>query len=75
MTCGYAVKDETGVLIATVSPTKIGAMVNWLVFVPRVFAMRDWPDSYVLLQFDRLKTRYHAALVKVEVTEAVDIAP
>ena len=48
MTIGYAVLDDEGnILVRTVSPTALGAKVNWLVRERGAFILDSAPEDFV----------------------------
>lgn len=47
MTIGYAVLDDEGnILVRTVSPTALGAKVNWLVRERGAFILDSAPEDF-----------------------------
>lgn len=65
----FAVQDKGGINIRTVSPTRIAAMVNWLLVEARVLILRGSPDAEV----ERLWEKYRDGAELVPVTVAVTL--
>jgi hypothetical protein len=49
---GFAIVTDGVIDVATVSPTKVGAMVNWL-YRAGVYPHASWSDEQVESAFDR----------------------
>ncbi len=67
---GWAVKEASGaIIVATVSPTKTAAMVNWLVVRANIAVMADVAAHAVDHAFRLAAPLRGARLVQVEIRE------
>ncbi len=70
MSRGYGIKNAYGqILITTVSPTQIEAMVNWLYVEAGVMPLARHKDEYIRSVFIPNAKRLGATLVEIEVKE------
>ena len=67
---GYAIKDANGNIdVRTVSPTKLGAMVNWLTPTLGFIISAKATDELITQAFDDLKAFHGVACIRVDVGE------
>lgn len=71
MTTGWAIKDgqDGPIIVATVSPTRRGALVNWLVACARVPILQRHSDGLIetiWLKHSKDETRARAVMVRIE---------
>jgi len=69
---GYAVYAGEDCMVATISPTEVGAHVNFLIIVPRIMALDQWTDAYIKQMFDRLTVGSKYKCVQVCINPAQD---
>jgi hypothetical protein len=68
--CGFAVVQKGKIMIETVGPTDISAMVNWLCASHSFLMPSGVPDSYVRRAFRQAAEPKSAEVVRVNVVEA-----
>lgn len=66
---GWAVADAGGILVRTVSPTRRGAIVNWLVSFCGVLVHSGWKDDMIETQFVTRSLAHRARVVEVLIEE------
>lgn len=67
---GYAIVTENEVLVPTVSPTRVGAIVNWLVVVAGFTVSNDVSDEEVEEAWSRCKGISECAQVRIEIVHS-----
>lgn len=65
---GWAITIDGRIKVETVSPTRIGALVNWLVVNHKLVVTNNVPDSLFEEAFAAHAEREKAALVQVTIT-------
>ncbi len=62
MTSGFAIRNNGEILVHTISPTKIGAIVNWLVVNGGIAIPNDCSDGIInqlfLMETDSIKKNF-----------------
>lgn len=64
---GYAIVEKGGLMVATISPTDIGAMVNWLVVSAGILVTNATTDDQVRAWFQAEALPRGASLVPVTI--------
>lgn len=65
---GWAAVHEDGdIVVSTVSPTRRGAIVNWLVTVPKVMVTNRHSDDDIDSLFQLEKQHYRVDIVSVTI--------
>lgn len=65
---GYAVKADGNLQVETVSPSRRGAMVHWLVVAHQVPITHAWTDENIFDYFQNYT--FGAQVVSVDITES-----
>lgn len=69
---GWAVKTPAGISVATVSPTRRAAIVNWLMAACNISVFQGHTDADIEHMWRRNAPPRQAAVIPVVVTEQLD---
>jgi hypothetical protein len=69
MARGWAIDERGEIIVKTVSPSRIGAMVNWLVASVGIAVSRGAADDLVEATFDSYALQAGARLIEVTIKE------